>query len=1296
MQYGTPFSASARLMTADNAVWNTVFGISQTYDGDKWYPSEVGSFNKIASSTECRFICATNYKWDADEEKCLPVSRVTNCSDKTPYSDWNVVSKISQTWDGENWIPSATSVYNTESSEEECRFVCKEHYEWQGGECKPVTTSGNVCKGLPANAQWVSPTTVEQTWNGTTWHPATTGIHATDGNAQECRFHCIAENDQYKWDNNSKLCVANTKTGQQCIGLKDHAHWNQYSAISQTWNGTEWFPPTAGTYSATADETRCYFTCDENYEWYGTACVGATKTANSTGLPDHAVYNTVSSITQTYNGTAYMPELTASYCDNASTEKCCFKCLENYTVSNDQKSCVPSTRQRDCTGLPDNAEWNTASSIEQHWDESASGFVPTLTPQYGTEATTAYCRYKCKENYEWKNSACQPATKTADCTGLPENAQWNSVATVLQEWKGAAWEPSSTGIFSEEESRSKCRFKCKENFTWDGNGTCVADTRFVECNARPDHSLWNYVSSVTQTWNGTEWFPKLEPEFDIAGSDNKCIFVCEENFYLLDNECVDHPCDYRPCRYVSNSTDVCEEKDDILLSYSCKCENGYLWQRSSGCHKEIRNPGNICTEAKRCFDSTTEITSPSKGEAFYGQDAQYAKMGFCTPHNFVVKTTEINESTTHQTVIDNNTGIEWQKVSGGNKNWENAKAYCAGLNNIDDTKVVYGGVYGGLSVCDPASSDYDPESPDCELWRLPTVKESMTIVDYEKYSPAYDTDYFDPKINGLSYTRMWSISDENPYVISEYGEISKSSSTSTQLPVRCVRGKALSENSFTTFIQNGDEIIKDLTTRRYWQANNFDERLEWEEALEYCENLNYGGYSDWRLPNINELFSAAIGSDLITGQIWSSTTYAKDNSYAFKTFQSVSETGRTFKTYIATKGGKDFVRCVRSDLCDDGYFWDGYSCVQSPCEEDSCSMEYSNGQCIPKTETSYSCGCVDGYFWNGSNCVSDPCLNHDCFSRENSDGTCYHSGGKTNFSCGCIDGYFWNGSRCRRINAFGNICTTQTKCYNNTAEIACPDEGEDFFGQDAQYKQTCRDAGLYEPLPDSEHSDQRVIIDRKTGLVWQKNNIQNYTFIQAATHCADLEYAGYTDWRLPKPKELFTVASRFSGTFWTSKKFGGNSAMSWIVTSAGGIEYKSADSSYKVVCVRGEPMAESSFTDIEMNGGVIVKDDFTGLMWQKSHFGGGKKNWQDSLKRCEDLEYAGYTDWRTPNNRELLSLVNFDEYNAASYFPMNRDPYVSSTTASDKAKVWAIDFTYGELKVYNKTYSPGFYVICVR
>ena len=55
--------------------------------------------------------------------------------------------------------------------------------------------------------------------------------------------------------------------------------------------------------------------------------------------------------------------------------------------------------------------------------------------------------------------------------------------------------------------------------------------------------------------------------------------------------------------------------------------------------------------------------------------------------------------------------------------------------------------------------------------------------------------------------------------------------------------------------------------------------------------------------------------------------------------------------------------------------------------------------------------------------------------------------------------------------------TGQTKCYNNTVEIPCPQPGEPFYGQDAQYG----------PNPHS-YTDlgNGIVRDNVTGLEWQQ------------------------------------------------------------------------------------------------------------------------------------------------------------------------------------------------------------------
>jgi len=108
------------------------------------------------------------------------------------------------------------------------------------------------------------------------------------------------------------------------------------------------------------------------------------------------------------------------------------------------------------------------------------------------------------------------------------------------------------------------------------------------------------------------------------------------------------------------------------------------------------------------------------------------------------------------------------------------------------------------------------------------------------------------------------------------------------------------------------------------------------------------------------------------------------------------------------------------------------------------------------------------------------------------------------------------------------------------------------------------------------------------------------------------------------------------------------------------------------------------------NGDGTVTDTCTGLMWQKTP-PPGTRSWQSALAYCEDLDLAGYGDWRLPNVRELLSILDYGVW-APSLDPVFHPGtafgywYWSSTTAEDLTSyAWIVGFYVGFAKGWSKT-----------
>ena len=125
----------------------------------------------------------------------------------------------------------------------------------------------------------------------------------------------------------------------------------------------------------------------------------------------------------------------------------------------------------------------------------------------------------------------------------------------------------------------------------------------------------------------------------------------------------------------------------------------------------------------------------------------------------------------------------------------------------------------------------------------------------------------------------------------------------------------LSVLSFAGVIKSGD-IVTDNDTGLIWQDSSDIQDLEWKEAITYCENLTLEGYSDWRLPNKNELLSIvdlekynpAIKDGFENTKnswYWSSSSDANGDDYAWFVGFYYGDTS------YYSKGSSLFVRCVR-------------------------------------------------------------------------------------------------------------------------------------------------------------------------------------------------------------------------------------------------------------------------------------------------------------------------------------------------------------------------------------------------
>ncbi|MFZ0610908.1 MAG: DUF1566 domain-containing protein [Desulfobacterales bacterium] len=325
--------------------------------------------------------------------------------------------------------------------------------------------------------------------------------------------------------------------------------------------------------------------------------------------------------------------------------------------------------------------------------------------------------------------------------------------------------------------------------------------------------------------------------------------------------------------------------------------------------------------------------------------------------------------------------------------------------------------------------------------------------------------------------------------------------------------------------------------------------------------------------------------------------------------------------------------------------------------------------------------------------------------------------------------------------------TDQTDCFDSGGnKISC-----DGTGQDGNLR-------CGKPWPEPRFvADQAVVTDRLTGLMWSRDAAPEtfpVTWDEAFRAIDPLNrhsWLGYSDWRLPEYRELFSLISHrtlnpalpdphpfeevFSGYYWTATTCSRLPREAWYVHVGGGRVFKGMKhGSYMLWPVRTNAPAGREFSD----GPVAVPDtDASGTIdrtapgadsasrWKEggdgtiktltdhvnrltwcwhSELSAAPASWNEAHElacRLNGQATADCTDWHLPNVREAVTLVDLRHHSPALPDPFRAVVsaqagfWTSTSSALDPRYAWVLYAQDGAVGVGYKI-KPDFQVLVVR
>jgi hypothetical protein len=251
------------------------------------------------------------------------------------------------------------------------------------------------------------------------------------------------------------------------------------------------------------------------------------------------------------------------------------------------------------------------------------------------------------------------------------------------------------------------------------------------------------------------------------------------------------------------------------------------------------------------------FTLPDSGQfrdatSVHGEDADYTR----NPPSFtIIGDGKIVQDSNTKLMWERHLNWQWEKVVAPNGAWRPQDVFP--YKDGEPRRRPY---HEGVQYCKSLKlGGYDD-------WRMPNIKEAHTIADYASARPTIHIKYFKDVFAGLpgygdrGKGGMWGgpIAPDHPNSAWHLGLIDGHNMGYPRggyKTTRCVRADNNGGYFLPEFSDNGDGTVTDKITSIVWMQKAGKDKITWEEAIQYCEDLQFAGHKNWKLPSNKEMTS---------------------------------------------------------------------------------------------------------------------------------------------------------------------------------------------------------------------------------------------------------------------------------------------------------------------------------------------------------------------------------------------------------------------------------------------------------